>query len=269
VLTNVELDHHDRFASLAELEEVYRAFLATAPRAVMWDRPTLRALRDPSAALAVYDVPAPVLDARSSRWRFGELEVTVGIPGAHNALNGAAALTVAELVGVDVSLAAEGLARFAGTGRRFQRLGRTPAGSEIYDDYAHHPTEIAATIAAARTLLPRRLIVLFQPHLYSRTRALADRFGSALSRADAVVVVDVYAARERAEDFPGVSGRLIADATRAGPGEASVSWLGEDRAGAVELVASLGGVGDLVVVMGAGDVGELGEQLVHGGGGGD
>src|SRR6185437_16383166 len=101
------------------------------------------------------------------------------------------------------------LAAFGGAGRRFQRLGRSTGGAEVYEDYAHHPTEVRATLRAARTLDHRRLLAVFQPHLFSRTALLAREFGEALAEADEVVVLEVYPARERAEDFPGVSGLRI------------------------------------------------------------
>jgi len=150
--------------------------------------------------------------------------------------------------------------------RRFERLGRTAAGAEVYDDYAHHPTEVAATLAAARTLEPSRLSVVFQPHLYSRTRALAREFGIALAAADAVFVLDVYPAREQAVDFPGISGLLLAEATvDAAPGKPTY-WL-PDRDSAAAVIAALTGPGELVIVMGAGDVDRLGRELVAGGAG--
>jgi UDP-N-acetylmuramate--alanine ligase len=229
--------------------------------AVIWDRPALVALRD-GGALATYDA-APTLTPTGSRFDFDGVEVTLAVPGEHNARNAAAALTVARMVGVDPALAAVGLAGFSGTARRFQRLGSSAAGAEVYDDYAHHPTEIAATLAAARTLAPRRLIAAFQPHLFSRTRALAREFGAALAGADAIVVLDVYAARERAADFPGVSGRLVAQAVAdAAPGR-PLYWL-PDRERARSLLAAIAGAGDLIVVMGAGDIDALAHDLVDG-----
>ena len=252
VLTNVELDHHDTFASLAELEAIYREFLAAPATAVIWDRPELLALRG-EGALVTYDAPA------------GGEGVALSLPGAHNARNAAAALAVAALLGLDADRAAAGLSAFKGTARRFERLGRSASGAEVYDDYAHHPTEVAATIAAARTLGPARLIVVFQPHLYSRTRALAREFGAALAGADLVVVLDVYPARERAADFPGVSGLLIAEATVDHAAGRPVYWL-PDRDRAAEIVAAVAGAGDLVIAMGAGDVDRLGRALIAGGG---
>src|SRR5213076_3191349 len=140
------------------------------------------------------------------------VEVRLAIPGAHNTVNAAAALTAARLAGAEPAEAAAALATFTGAGRRFERLGSTAAGALVIDDYAHHPTEIRATIEAARTLGPRRILAVFQPHLYSRTAHLAAEFGASLAGADVVCVLDVYPARETAADFPGISGLLIAEA---------------------------------------------------------
>jgi UDP-N-acetylmuramate--alanine ligase len=262
VLTSVELDHHDAFGSLRELEGVYREFLAHAAQAVIWERPELLALR--AGPLVPYDAPAPTLSAGGARFEFDGVAVDLAVPGAHNARNAAAALSVAKLIGIELRDAVQGLAAFNGAKRRFERLGRSAAGAEVYDDYAHHPTEIAATLAAARTLAPSRLIAVFQPHLYSRTRALAREFGVALSAADVVIVLDVYPARERAADFPGVSGLLLAEATvDAAPGKPTY-WLPERRS-AVAAVGAMAHSGEVVAVMGAGDVDELARELVAGG----
>jgi UDP-N-acetylmuramate--alanine ligase len=260
VLLNVELDHHDRYGSLAELEGVYREFLARAPTAVIWNRPELLALRD--GPVIAFDVE-PEVTAGGSHFELDGVSVTLAVPGAHNARNAAAALSVARLAGVDLERAATALSEFTGAGRRFELLGRSPSGAIIYDDYAHHPSEIAASLAAARTLEPERLVAAFQPHLYSRTRALRREFGQALAGADVVVVLDVYPARERASDFAGVSGLMVAEAVAdAAPGK-QVFWLPE-RAAAREIVGKLLGAGDVVLVMGAGDIDELGRSLVDG-----
>ncbi len=259
VLTSVELDHHAAFGSRLELEGVYRDFLAGAPQAVIWDRPELLALRD--GPVAAYDVAAPDLTGGGVRFRFLDLDVSLSLPGAHNALNAAAALEVCRLAGADLTRAAAALAGFPGVARRFERLGRTRSGAVVYDDYAHHPTEIAATLAAARTLDPRRVIAVFQPHLYSRTRELAREFGAALAAADVVVVLDVYPARERAEDFPGVSGRMVAEASADAAGGRPVYWLPRPD-DAAPVLAHLLGAGDLCLVIGAGDVDELGRRLI-------
>ncbi len=261
VLTNVELDHHATFASLVELREAFRAFLAGVPQAVIWDRPDLHALCDGPAVF--YDAPEPLTSGGSSRFQWRAHEVGLMVPGAHNALNATAALEAARLAGVEEQGAVASLAGFRGAGRRFQRVGHTAAGAVVIDDYAHHPTEVAATLSAARTLAPQRLVAVFQPHLYSRTAMLAREFGEALAHADVIAVLDVYPARERAEDHPGVSGLTIARATAERAGGRPVLWLpGFDAAQRV--LGELLEEGDLCVVMGAGDVDVLARRLVGG-----
>jgi UDP-N-acetylmuramate--alanine ligase len=260
ILTNAELDHHSTYASRLELEQTFRTFMARAGEwAVVWDRPGLRALC-PGGGVP-YDAPDPVLGPDGSRFRWRGIDVTLTVPGAHNAINAAGALTACVLAGADPAQAAAALADFRGARRRFERLGDTPAGVPVYDDYAHHPTEVAASIAAARTLQPARLVAVFQPHLYSRTQALARQFGAALAMADVVVVLGVYPARERAEDFPGVEGRLIAAAAADAAHGRRVAWLpGFDAAGRF-LRATLR-VGDLCLMMGAGTIDALARTLV-------
>jgi len=269
VITNVELDHHAAYRSLAELNDAFRAFAALARAGlVVWDRPELLALV-PAAALAPgsapalvpYDVPAPTLVPGGSRFRWRSHEVRLSVPGAHNALDAAAALEAARLAGAEEEQAVAGLAEFGGAGRRFQLLGSSARGALVYDDYAHHPTEVAATLDAARTLAHERLVAVFQPHLYSRTALLAADFGRALARADAVVVLDVYPARERAVEHPGVSGLLIAEAAADAAGGRPVHWL-PGFADAMPVLEAMLGAGDVCIVMGAGDVDELGRRLV-------
>ncbi len=242
----------------------------------MWDRPELLALMPDGGAdgdgagapeIVRFDVPAPELDARGSGFEWRGMQVRLAVPGAHNALNAAAALEAARVAGADLDAAIAGLARFGGAGRRFQRLGRSAGGAEVYEDYAHHPTEVAATLAAARTLAPERLVAVFQPHLYSRTQLLAREFGRALAAADAVVVLDVYPARERAEEHPGVSGLMIAEAAADAARGAPVYWLPR-FADAEPVLRETLGAGDLCIVMGAGDVDALARMLVDAGGGG-
>jgi len=302
VLTNVELDHHASFASLAELRAAFRAFLALARGAiVVWDRPELVGLASGGVSgeggdgvcrgsvegasaedaqgvrkegsqmkhgprVLTYDVPTPTLIGGGLRFAWHEHEVRLAVPGTHNALNAAAALEAASLAGADPERAIAGLAGFAGAGRRFQRVGATPGGGVVYEDYAHHPTEVAATLKAARTFEPRRLVAVFQPHLYSRTALLAREFGQALALADVAVVLDVYPARERAEDFPGVSGLTIAQAAADAARGRPVMWL-PTFADAEPVLRGLLTEGDLCLVMGAGDVDALGHRLVEDGAG--
>jgi UDP-N-acetylmuramate--alanine ligase len=219
VVTNVELDHHAVFASRAELEERFGAWLAAAPRRVRGD----------------------------------ELEparVPLALPGEHNRRNAATALAALELAGVDRAEAEGVLASFAGTARRFHERGEA-GGVRVVDDYGHHPTEVSATIAAAREQGAERVLVLFQPHLPSRTRHLAHELGVALAAADAVCVTEVYAAREA--PVAGVTGKLIVDAAvEARPGM-TVAWTPSVEDG-VRVVATLARPGDLVLTVGAGDV---------------
>ncbi len=259
VLTNAELDHHSTYASRLELDETFRTFMARAgDGAVVWDRPALRALC-PEGAVA-YDARDAQLDPEGSRFRWRDIEVRLSVPGAHNAINAAGALTACALAGADPGAAAAALADFRGARRRMELLGETTRGARVYDDYAHHPTEVAAALAAARTLGPGRLVAVFQPHLYSRTRALAGAFGAALAAADAVVVLPIYAARERAEDFPDVSGRWVAAAAADAPGRRPVAWMPGFDAARGFLSATLG-KGDLCLMMGAGDIDALGRSL--------
>lgn len=260
LLTNLELDHHSIYASRLDLEETIATFMARAGnRAVVWDRPELRALCPPGSA--AFDAPDPVLRPGGSRFRWRAIEVDLSVPGAHNALNAAGALTAAVLAGAEPREAAASLRDFAGARRRFELLGQTPNGVPVYDDYAHHPTEVAAAIAAARTLEPDRLVAVFQPHLFSRTRALWRELGTALAAADLAVVLDVYPARESPQDFPGIDGRLVAVAAADAAGGRRVAWLPELEDARRFLGPTLR-AGDLCLVMGAGNVDQLGRRLV-------
>ena len=216
VVTNVELDHHATFASGAEVEELFERWLAHVPQVVR-------------------------------AWELEPLAFELAIPGEHNRRNGAAALAALELAGVERATAEPVLARFRGAGRRFELVGDRD-GVKVVDDYAHHPSEIAATIAAAREQMQGRVLVLFQPHLYSRTRHLALEFGEALSAADAVCVTEIYEARE--QPLEGVGGKLVLDALRPG---LLAGWAPTVEDGAA-IVGRWAREGDLVLTLGAGDV---------------
>ncbi|MEA2198826.1 MAG: UDP-N-acetylmuramate--alanine ligase [Solirubrobacteraceae bacterium] len=259
LLTNAELDHHATYSSRLDLEATLAEFMRGAEHAVVWDRPALRALCPPGAV--TYDAPDPVLGPRGAQFRWRGIDVLLGVPGAHNAINAAGALEVCVLAGANPAVAAVTLADFPGARRRFERVGDTNSGAAVYDDYAHHPTEVAAMMALARTLDPARVVAVFQPHLYSRTQALARAFGAALAHADVAVIVDVYPARERADDFPGVSGRLVAAAAADAGGGARVVWM-PDFGSATRFLHSMLKAGDLCLVMGAGNVDSLARALV-------
>ncbi len=239
VVTNIELDHHAVFNTLQELEQAYRDFLSRAGRAIV---------TPPVAELATATLGAANVQV------VGETIDGLRVPGVHNGSNAALALHAVVGAGADHDTALAALRDFSGAARRFDEVGRSAAGALIVDDYAHHPTEIAATIAAARTRTTNRVLAVFQPHLYSRTKELLDEFGAALADADAVWVLDIYPARERAQDFPGVSGRLVADAA----GGHYVATFAE----AVEELDHELRDGDLCLVMGAGDITELARSLV-------
>ena len=215
VITNVELDHHSEFGSLAALEVEFERWAAGAEHSVR-------------------DAPP--------------FEGDLALPGEHNRRNAGAALAALALAGVERPAAAEALARFTGTGRRFEvsEVG----GVTIVDDYAHNPTEIAATIAAAREAFTgRRIRALFQPHLVSRTRHLASALGAALAAADDVVVTDIYLAREQPD--PDVSGKLVVDAL-SDRGRLAAWMPALDEAAAY--LARRAEAGDVLLVLGAGDI---------------
>ncbi len=282
IVTNVELDHHVTYGSLVELEQAYTAFLARLPEggaAIVWHHDELRRLVAPGREVVTFDVlnegdvAAPDLAARSVRAtesgvRFELLrsgnpvgEVELPVPGRHNVLNALAALAACERVSCDLEQAARALESFRAAGRRFERKGEL-GGVRVIDDYAHHPTEVAATLEAARALLPERLIAIFQPHLYSRTLHLHRELGEALAAADVAAVLDVYPARERPEgSLEGVSGKLVADACADHAGGRPVWWLPTLEEAEAVISGQLR-EGDVVVTLGAGDVDQLAERLV-------
>jgi len=217
VVTNVDLDHHTTFGSRAEVEELFESWLAAAPQSVRGEE------------LALYDGP-------------------LAVAGEHNRRNAACAVAALELAGVSRAEAEPVLAEFTGATRRLERRGEV-RGTEVYDDYGHHPAEIAATIAALRN--GGRLLVLFQPHLYSRTRHLARELAAALAGADSVAVTDIYAARET--PIAAVSGKLVVDALAELRPGMPVAWTPSVEEGA-RYLAGLIRTGDRVVTIGAGDV---------------
>jgi UDP-N-acetylmuramate--alanine ligase len=262
VITNVELDHHATYSSLADLEGAFAEFAEPAELRVVGPEVELggQVLR---VGVDEGDFQAQGLELLpgGARFEVRGTSVQLRVPGRHNVLNALAALAACERAGVQLDEGAATLADFSGAGRRFEEHGHTASGALVYDDYAHHPTEVRATLEAARTLAQdRRLIALFQPHLYSRTRALARDFGRALALADVVVVSAVYPARERAEDFPGVSGLLVAQAAADAAAGGPVWWLPElDQA--TQMLAAELSERDLLVTLGAGDVDRVAREL--------
>lgn len=228
VVTNVDLDHHATFGSRAEVVELFERWLANVPAVVRGEE------------LAPYD---------------GQL----AIAGEHNRRNAASALAALELAGVSREEAAGVLAEFRGAARRLEHRGEA-GGVGVYDDYAHHPAEIAATLDALRNGDGGRLLVLFQPHLYSRTRHLARELADALAAADVVAVTDVYPARE--EPIEGVTGKLVVDALAERRPGMLVGWTPSLEDG-VRFLAGLVRAGDRVVTIGAGDVDRVAGRLLE------
>ena len=217
VVTNVDLDHHSEFASRAEVEELFERWLSNVPHVVRADE-------------------------------LEPVDLELAVPGEHNRLNATAALAALELAGVDREEAAKHLAEFTGAGRRLELRGEA-RGVRVLDDYAHHPAEIRATIEAVRD--GHRVLVLFQPHLYSRTRHLAHELGAALATADVAAVTEIYRARE--EPIEGVSGKLVVDATSEARPGMTVGWTPSVEDGA-RFLADRARSGDVVLTMGAGNV---------------
>jgi len=274
VITNVEADHLDIYADLADIHRTFEQFAAPARTVVLCaDDAGANKLRTPSTAevirYGIHSADARLLAVDIRTEGGGSLfeveyddemlaEVELSVPGLHNVLNALAAIASGLALGVTVDAMRPGLASFRGVERRFQRLG-IANGVDVVDDYAHHPTEIRATLAAARTAFPgRRIVAAFQPHLYSRTRDFAREFGEALAAADSVFVADIYPARE--QPIAGVTADLIVDSTRGAGG--SVAWQGTRGALAAELARTVRG-GDVVLTIGAGDITKTGPELLE------
>ncbi len=228
---------------------------AAGPRVVTFgldEDATLRAVSvDLSGAAASYDAV----------WQ-GKLlgRVTLRVPGLHNVKNSLAALAAGLVLDAPFDLLAAGLNGFVGTGRRFETLGETPSGVLVIDDYAHHPTELRATLAAAHQAYPnRRLVAVFQPHLPSRTRDFLADFAESFADADQVVLTDIYLARE--QPLEGVTGASLAALTADRRGAECVTYVNDKHMLPARL-AELTRPGDLVLTLGAGDIREAGEQLL-------
>lgn len=273
VVTNVEADHLDIYRDLADIRQAFEAFVAPAQTIVLCDDDAGAATLDVSTGAQVLrygtdsrharvvGVPrvtadgATIVSVACDGEPLGELALRV--PGMHNVRNALAAVASGLALGATLEGMRPGLESFGGVERRFQRLGEVD-GVCVVDDYAHHPTEVAATIAAARGAYHgRRLVVAFQPHLYSRTRDFADGFAQALASSDAVFLTALYPSRE--QPIAGVSSALIADAlTRAGR---APEWTGA-RGDAATALASFVRAGDVVLTMGAGDITQTGPELL-------
>jgi UDP-N-acetylmuramate--alanine ligase len=274
VVTNIEADHLDIYKDLRDIRAAFAQFVRGARTVVLCaDDAGANTLPTRSTSEVIrYGIDSA--DARllardprilGGRFTFGVEfdgetlgELSLGVPGRHNALNALAAVASGLALGARFEAMAPAFGRFGGVGRRFEHVGDA-GGVRVIDDYAHHPTEIAATLAAARGAFPgRRVVVAFQPHLYSRTRDFAADFGSALAASDLLFLTEIYAARE--QPIPGVTADLIVDAVKAAGGK--LSWRGP-RTELADALASSVREGDVVVVMGAGDITRTGPELLE------
>ena len=273
VVNNVEPDHLECYGSMASLEDAFVEFADRSRLAVVnADDPGARRVGEragtdvcwfgfaDNANLRIRDV-AQHADRTEARieWRDGRsIPLRLQVPGIHNLRNAVAALAAVDALGGELEPAARALGEFRGVGRRFERLGEF-GGVEVVDDYAHHPSELAATLSAARQAFPgRRLVAVFQPHLYSRTAAHGQAMGEALAAADLVIVTEIYPARE--QPIAGVSGQQVAvAATRAG----ADARFEPTRAQVGKTVYQALKAGDVVLTLGAGDITRVGPELVR------
>jgi UDP-N-acetylmuramate--alanine ligase len=276
LVNNVEADHLECYdGSVDALEDAFVEFASRAERVIVCaddpgaervaarvNVPVWRVGIGPAADVRIRAVRLEPSGSRASIMVPGghSVELQLAVPGMHNVRNAAAALAALHALGggADVQAGARALAEFRGVGRRFERLGDA-GGVTVVDDYAHHPTEVAATLAAARQAFPgRRVVAVFQPHLYSRTELHGEALGTALAAADVVVVAPIYGARE--QPIAGVTHHVVVrGATRAGAATVAV----RDRAGLTTHVARTVREGDVVFTLGAGDVTKVGPELLE------
>lgn len=280
VVTNVDPDHLECYGSFAALEDAFVRFANSVPfygrTVVCADEPSIGKILprlergvvtyglSPSADLGAENVEfkgsATTFEAfdRRAHSRATRVRVHLPLPGRHNVLNALAAATVGVELGIGWEAIKSALEGFRGVHRRFEILGEA-GGVMVVDDFAHHPTEISATLTAARSGWERRIITVFQPHLFSRTRDMAEEFGKALLGADVAYVLPIYPARE--QPLPGVTSGLIVDAA-VRQGHRQVYSVA-DRPMAVDMVKAAVRPGDMVIVMGAGDVYRLGPVILE------
>ncbi|MES2475501.1 MAG: UDP-N-acetylmuramate--L-alanine ligase [Verrucomicrobiota bacterium] len=272
VMLNIEAEHLDFYKDLDAIKEVFTklADQTTGKLVYCAEDPVaseICAARENAVSYGWEDADYTATDLRDLKGssaftvkKHGEVlgDVELGIPGNHNVLNSLAAIALADSCGAEFAHVARALATFAGAKRRFETRYLSP-NYRIIDDYGHHPTEIAATLQTARTLKSKRLIVLFQPHRYSRTKALADDFGKVLQGADLVFITDVYAASEK--PLKGISGQTLVDAMEAA-GDIPATYL-PDLDTAHHTIGQQLQPGDLLITLGAGNVHEAGTRLAR------
>lgn len=277
VVTTIDAEHLDHYGTLDAVRDAFAAFVRKVPfygaAVLCLDQPEIQRLLprvekrivtyglDSNADLVARRVELAGLTSRFDVYERGVHlgECALQIPGRHNVLNALAAIGVGLDLEIPFATIQRALAGFAGVQRRFQVRG-TAAGVTVVDDYGHHPAEIRATLAAAKAGFDRRIVVVFQPHRYTRTQHLEPEFVTAFNQADVLVVMDIYPAGEAA--IPGVSAERLADGIRA-HGHRDVAHVGGDRGRIVDHVCRIVRAGDMILTLGAGDVGQLGPDILR------
>ncbi|MBC8044123.1 MAG: UDP-N-acetylmuramate--L-alanine ligase, partial [Rhizobacter sp.] len=283
VITNLEAEHLDIYADLADIKQAFVQFANKVPFygavIVCSDEVNIQHILPeihrkvitygissegaPAAELQATDIHAEQSHSVFTvRFLGNELgKINLAVPGLHNVKNALAAVAVGLEIGLEFAAIKAGLEKFSAVRRRFQIKRGAEQGTMVVDDYAHHPTEVRATLEAAKSGWPdRRVVAVFQPHLFSRTKDFAEDFGEAFTDADVLVVTDVYASRENALDYEGVSGKLVADAAKKF-GHKNVHYIAEKNK-LPEFLKSLATKNDLVITLGAGDITKFGEAFI-------
>ena len=251
VLTNIDADHLDYYKDMNDIISAFNELATKVPKSgfVVTDA------KNRNIKLALKNVQSKI-----SNYKQQTTFYRLKIPGRHNILNAQAALAVAKILGIDEKSAIRSLENFAGTWRRFEYRGKAKNGALVYDDYGHHPTEIKATLSGARELFPKqKIIVVFQPHLYSRTKQHLRGFVTVLRKANSMILLPIYPARE--EDPGNISSQMIVDGVKKGGGDAHVAATFDEAA---KLAVKLSAHGDIIITLGAGETNKVADILVKG-----
>jgi UDP-N-acetylmuramate--alanine ligase len=250
VITNIDDDHLDYYKDIEDIKSAFMELIEKIPQ----DGYLVCDMEQPHIADVAKKAHCTVVDYEL----FGDQNLKLKIPGDHNISNAAAVLAVADILGIPRRRAEKSLEQFSGTWRRFEHKGKTNWGAEVYDDYGHHPTEVKATLKGAREMFGhKKITVVFQPHLYSRTKQHLKEFGSVFGDVDSVIIAPIYAARE-AND-PSITSEMVADEINRN----RVSALSFSSLEAIEdHLKTHQSKGEVIMTMGAGDIYKIGEKLI-------
>ena len=248
-ITNIEEDHLDYYKDLSDIQDAFRTLALKVPKDgyIVCDR------KDPAVAPVISGVESKIVDYTLMP------NISLTVSGKHNVANSKVAYAIGEILGVDIKDIENSLVKFSGTWRRFEYKGKTDKGALVFDDYAHHPSEIQTTLEMFAESFPnKKRIAVFQPHLFSRTKSLLDGFAKSFGMADTVIIVPIYAAREKNDES--INHEILAEAVRGNNSDVRVvGSLGS----AGDLLDSITGSDDAIVTMGAGDVYKIGERLIN------